>query len=368
MIYLKQLELASDNAETNAILSEKRTCFGPMYPFKIFPMKQLEYLDFSPITIIYGGNGSGKTTLLNIIAEKIGAIRHSQYNKTPFFERYVKGTYNNVVIDTNFVLTYYGRNGFDAFIDKNIKNNTFLYINKERSRNLSNSAKVQFFGKLKVYDFDTIIRQTRASVKKQLKKDSQYMEAVNNDMQNALGEFSEAVKAIKKKGSWSGKEILAIFEKYPSFDLVGNMYTELGEFNEDVMVDLVQTLSEIEDLEMLDWLSWYPVQARNAEWRKEYRIAINKYRKAINARVSEIAQKKTGATSLNIKSKQYSVSEIEKLFYKLNSNDDVKLLADKVFALAKTMRFVWMGSQRKKKKSLPNSYWQLSQKPQMRKK
>jgi predicted ATPase len=48
-------------------------------------MKQLEYVDFSPITIFYGGNGSGKTTLLNIIAEKIGAIRHSQYNKSPFF-------------------------------------------------------------------------------------------------------------------------------------------------------------------------------------------------------------------------------------------------------------------------------------------
>ena len=65
--------------------------------------------------------------------------------------------YNNVVIDTNFVLSYYGRNGFDGFIDNNIKNDTFLYINKEKSRNLSNSAKVQFFGKLKGYDFDTII-------------------------------------------------------------------------------------------------------------------------------------------------------------------------------------------------------------------
>lgn len=89
MIYLKQFKLASDNAETNAIISEKRTCFGSMYPFKIFPIKQFEYIDFSPITIFYGGNGSGKTTLLNIIAEKTEAIRHSQYNKTPFFEQYV---------------------------------------------------------------------------------------------------------------------------------------------------------------------------------------------------------------------------------------------------------------------------------------
>ena len=89
MVYLRQLKLVSDLAEITVIQNERRTCFGPMYPFKIFPLKQLEYVDFSPITIFYGGNGSGKTTLLNVIAEKIEAIRHSQYNKTPFFEKYV---------------------------------------------------------------------------------------------------------------------------------------------------------------------------------------------------------------------------------------------------------------------------------------
>ena len=88
MIYLKKIQLASDQAETNVILSEKRTCFGTMYPFKIFPEKKLEYLEFEPVTIFYGGNGSGKTTLLNIISEKINAIRHSEYNKSAFFEKY----------------------------------------------------------------------------------------------------------------------------------------------------------------------------------------------------------------------------------------------------------------------------------------
>lgn len=88
MIYLKKIQLASDQAEINVILSEKRTCFGTMYPFKIFPEKKLEYLEFEPVTIFYGGNGSGKTTLLNIISEKINAIRHSEYNKSAFFEKY----------------------------------------------------------------------------------------------------------------------------------------------------------------------------------------------------------------------------------------------------------------------------------------
>lgn len=90
MIYLKKLKLASDQAETSVIISEKRTCFGTMYPFKIFPIKKLEYLEFEPVTIFYGGNGSGKTTLLNIISEKINAIRHSEYNKSAFFEKYTE--------------------------------------------------------------------------------------------------------------------------------------------------------------------------------------------------------------------------------------------------------------------------------------
>lgn len=88
MIYLKKLKLASNQAETNVILGEKRTCFGTMYPFKIFPDKQLNFIDFAPVTIFYGGNGSGKTTLLNVISEKINAIRHSEYNKSAFFEKY----------------------------------------------------------------------------------------------------------------------------------------------------------------------------------------------------------------------------------------------------------------------------------------
>lgn len=90
MLYVKKLRLASDDAETNFFRNEQRTCFGTNYPFKIFPKKQLEQIDFEPITIFYGGNGSGKTTLLNIISEKIDAIRHSEYNKSAFFDRYLE--------------------------------------------------------------------------------------------------------------------------------------------------------------------------------------------------------------------------------------------------------------------------------------
>lgn len=59
------------------------------YPFGIFPEKNLSYLEFEPITILYGGNGSGKTSILNIIAEFLSLRRSSFYNRSSFFEDYV---------------------------------------------------------------------------------------------------------------------------------------------------------------------------------------------------------------------------------------------------------------------------------------
>ena len=87
--YLKSLRLASDAAETAFILNQKRTCYNGIYPFKLFPQRELEYIEFAPITIFCGGNGSGKSTLLNIIAEKLGVMRHSAFSGGAFFGEYV---------------------------------------------------------------------------------------------------------------------------------------------------------------------------------------------------------------------------------------------------------------------------------------
>ena len=87
--YLRSLRLVSDATETQFIIDQKRTCYNGIYPFKIFPQRELEYIEFAPITIFYGGNGSGKSTLLNIIAEKLGVLRHSAFSGGAFFGEYV---------------------------------------------------------------------------------------------------------------------------------------------------------------------------------------------------------------------------------------------------------------------------------------
>ena len=88
-LYLRSIDLVSDAAEINFIKNQKRTVYNTIYPFKIFPDKELRTVEFEPVTIFYGGNGCGKTTLLNIIGEKLHLTRHSAFNGSAFFGTYV---------------------------------------------------------------------------------------------------------------------------------------------------------------------------------------------------------------------------------------------------------------------------------------
>ena len=89
--YINKLTLVSSGMEDRFIQGQRRTCYNGVYPYKIFPEKELRDITFAPITIFYGSNGSGKSTLLNILAEKAGVIRHSAFSGSAFFRQYVEG-------------------------------------------------------------------------------------------------------------------------------------------------------------------------------------------------------------------------------------------------------------------------------------
>ena len=96
MVYLEYFRIAGRKQEDGFILNYpyqlEMQCFSStnVYPFKLFPQKELQELSFEPITVFYGGNGSGKSTLLNIISAKLGCLRTSPFNNTPFFDEYLK--------------------------------------------------------------------------------------------------------------------------------------------------------------------------------------------------------------------------------------------------------------------------------------
>lgn len=88
MIYLSHFDFPHIEQEYSFLMGQKRTCYDTYYPFQTISKHGLCCMDFESVTILYGGNGSGKTTVLNIIAEKLGLIRDTLYNRSNFFEDY----------------------------------------------------------------------------------------------------------------------------------------------------------------------------------------------------------------------------------------------------------------------------------------
>lgn len=88
--YLSKFYFPGKDEEFDFFLSIKRKCYTDFYPFQVLSEKDLETIEFEPVTILYGGNGSGKTTALNIIGEKLGLQRDSVFNRSSFFESYTE--------------------------------------------------------------------------------------------------------------------------------------------------------------------------------------------------------------------------------------------------------------------------------------
>lgn len=95
MVYLKEFTLPTERDESGFILSFpyqlEMKCYSHenVYPFKLFPQKGLERLEFEPITVLYGGNGSGKSTLLNLMAKKLNVLSSAPVNETPYMDDYL---------------------------------------------------------------------------------------------------------------------------------------------------------------------------------------------------------------------------------------------------------------------------------------
>lgn len=131
MKYLERFYLPSRDREADYILSYHHKiwmeCYSEnIYPFNIFPDKELTSLSFAPITVLCGSNGSGKSTLLNVIAEKLGVERSSPFNDTAFFEEYLKlcdydGTYSDRMPEGSRMIT--SDDVFDLLLDFRSLNN-----------------------------------------------------------------------------------------------------------------------------------------------------------------------------------------------------------------------------------------------------
>ncbi len=95
MIYLEQFTIPNEKEED--MISHEQACnywqkgyMENRYPCEVFADRGLHSLDFSTVTILYGGNGSGKSTLLNLVAEKLHLNRLAPFNKSAIYNYYLE--------------------------------------------------------------------------------------------------------------------------------------------------------------------------------------------------------------------------------------------------------------------------------------
>ncbi len=98
------------------------------------------------------------------------------------------GRRNNQVIDANILTSAYGKDNFQAFIERNIEQGNVLYYSKEKSQALSVNPGVQFPDVMATLDSDIIIRKARAFVNTSAEKNQ---ENSSNNVERREFEASE---------------------------------------------------------------------------------------------------------------------------------------------------------------------------------
>lgn len=167
MLYLKSFRILDEDQEWHLLVGgEKKTIYNNIYPFKIFPQKELTNIDFSNITIFYGNNGSGKTTLLNIIASKLKAIRKSEVSFGRYFDLYLEGDIDYDLSIFNFPseIKFISSNDiFDYLLDVQAINNNIDRKKEELAQEFLNykfSDSKEFYN-----DFEQLKKKNQANKK-----------------------------------------------------------------------------------------------------------------------------------------------------------------------------------------------------------
>ena len=196
-----------------------------VYPFKLLSKRGLEKLDFSPVTILYGGNGSGKSTALNIIAEKLKIERDSIYSKSRFFLDYVEmcgaDAEKNIPKSSKIITS---DDVFDYML--NIRNlNEGIEVKREEYNKEYLDAKYSAFRVNSIEDYERLrtMNKTRRLSRKQFVK-GELIDSVR-ELSNGESAFTYFTEKIEENG-------LYILDE-PENSLSPKRQLELQKFIED---------------------------------------------------------------------------------------------------------------------------------------
>jgi len=231
MIYLEKFTLP-DNSTEEYYMEEftKRTCYDTYYPFQVFYNRDLPPLEFEDITIFYGGNGCGKSTILNVIAEKLSLARDSVFNKSNFYDDYVK-------ICRYFLMPGYGEipegsriitsdDVFDHLLDVRCLNQN---IDNRREELLQEYTELRYsrFRMKSLDDLDQLKKSNRA-------KGGSQSSFIRNSVMDNIREYSNGESAFLYFTSKIQEKALYILDE-PENSLSTKLQTELKQFIIDSM-------------------------------------------------------------------------------------------------------------------------------------
>ena len=268
-----------------------------------------------------------------------------------------KGTYNNVDIDTNFVTGYYGRDGFAGFIADNVKKNNFLYINKKKATDLSAESTTSWVEQLKNYDFNTIIRKTKAVVKgfseNSQKNSDRDPDGVSNRsiLANALESAAQNDIELKALTAYK-KNIEMLDNEEKRLNEINNnlkkLYFAEGEKDMDKIKELraekIKTANRINvyDKKLLNLESTKPLKAvlereKQIAYKEAFergKKSLQEYRERVAEKTKELVEKYKTSRAKNVEERRKtvvrnqikeSVSEIKKLYTKGTKERNVKI-------------------------------------------
>ncbi len=122
-----------------------------------------KYLE-NPVMILESISKNNSEKSNNIVIVVTDCIDHKNRPIIVAIQPNGSGKYNSIRIDSNFILSFYGRQNFGQFIENTINQNKILYWDKEKSQKLYRDMQVQFPQGLYNLDSNTIIRKAKAFV------------------------------------------------------------------------------------------------------------------------------------------------------------------------------------------------------------
>ncbi len=232
MLYLRRFQLQVEAAEWSFLANapeSKRTCYSSRYPFGFFPPKKMPVLTFAPITILCGGNGSGKTTLLNLIGESLSLPRKAVYNRSAFFNDYLRLCASETAVSFTPTVRQQSRvitsdDVFDYLLDLRCMNEGIGVRQRELLAEYveKRHAELRFHS---LEDLDAL----RDTVDAQRKSGSQY---VHSRIANDIPEKSNGESAFLYFTREIGQKALYLLDE-PENSLSAQLQLELKQFLED---------------------------------------------------------------------------------------------------------------------------------------